>query len=160
MIFVTAGTQLPFDRLIKTIDHIAAEFPNTNFVVQALHSNYKARNIEVLDFISPADFTKYIDNCDLIVSHAGMGTIISALVKKKPIIVMPRLAKYKEHRNEHQLGTTKQMDLLGYVDVAYDEYELAHKFRQMWPNQVVPRNSIGNVASEKIITSLNDFIKY
>ncbi|MDB4925330.1 glycosyltransferase [Mucilaginibacter sp.] len=160
MIFVTAGTQLPFDRLIKTIDNIAAEFPSTCFVVQALHSNYKAKNINVLDFISPSDFAKYIDDAQLIISHAGMGTIISALVKKKPIIVMPRLAKFKEHRNEHQLGTTKQMDMLGYVDVAYDEYELIYKFRQMWPNRVVPRSSIGQVASESIISSLNDFIKY
>jgi UDP-N-acetylglucosamine transferase subunit ALG13 len=160
MIFVTAGTQLPFDRLIKTIDEMAFEFKNTNFIVQAMKSTYKAKNVEVLDFISPSDFTNYIDNSKLIISHAGMGTIISALVKKKPIIVMPRLAKYKEHRNEHQLGTTKQMDILGYVDVAYDEEELISKFRQMWPDKVKPRNSIGDAASEDIISSLNNFIKY
>ncbi|MDB5010141.1 MAG: glycosyltransferase family 28 protein [Mucilaginibacter sp.] len=160
MIFVTAGTQLPFDRLIKTIDEIASEFTDTHFVAQALESDYKAKNIEVLKFISPTDFNSYIDNAELIISHAGMGTIISALVKQKPIIVMPRLTKYNEHRNEHQLGTSKKMDSLGYVDVVYDEQELIIKFRHMWPKNLKPRNRIGEAASEEIINSINNFIKY
>lgn len=160
MIFVTAGTQLPFDRLIKAIDEIASECTDTRFVAQALQSDYKAKNVEVLNFISPTDFNNYIDNAQLIISHAGMGTIISALVKQKPIIVMPRLTKYNEHRNEHQLGTSKKMDTLGYVDVVYDEKELIDKFRQMWPENLKPRNSIGNVASDEIINSINNFITY
>jgi UDP-N-acetylglucosamine transferase subunit ALG13 len=160
MIFVTAGTQLPFDRLIKTIDEIASQCTDTRFIAQALQSDYKAKNVEVLNFISPADFNNYIDNAKLIISHAGMGTIISALVKQKPIIVMPRLTKYNEHRNEHQLGTSKKMDALGYVDVVYDENELIVKFRQMWPENLKPRNSIGSVASDEIINSINDFITY
>ncbi|MFD2147084.1 glycosyltransferase [Mucilaginibacter antarcticus] len=160
MIFVTAGTQLPFDRLIKTIDNIAAELPGVRFVAQAVNSAYQAKNIEVLGFISPAEFNGYVDNSKLIISHAGMGTIISALVKHKPIIVIPRLVKYNEHRNEHQLATSRQMDRLNYVNVAYDEDELVTMFKQMWPDNLKPRNSISDVASNEIISSINNFIKY
>ena len=160
MIFVTAGTQLPFDRLIKVIDEIAGGHPEIEFVVQALKSDYKAKHIKILDFISPTDFNNYIDNSELIIAHAGMGTIISALVKQKPIIVVPRLTKYNEHRNEHQLATSKQMDHLSYVYVAYDEDELVAMFKWMWPDNLKPRNSIKEVASDNIISSIDDFIKY
>ncbi len=103
MIFVTAGTQLPFDRLVKVIDEIAFKLKDTRIVVQALNSVYETKNIEVVNFISSADFDKYLNEAQLIVSHAGMVTIILPLVNKKPIIVMPRLFKYNEHLNEHQL---------------------------------------------------------
>jgi UDP-N-acetylglucosamine transferase subunit ALG13 len=160
MIFVTAGTQLPFDRLLKAIDQMAEEFVDVKFVVQALNTTYTAKNIKVLDFLSPGDFDHYIDSAKLIISHAGMGTIINAMVKQKPIVVMPRLFKYNEHRNDHQLATAKKMDSMSYVDVAYDEIELVNKVRDMWPNNLRPRNTIGPLAPDDIVKSINTFIKY
>jgi UDP-N-acetylglucosamine transferase subunit ALG13 len=160
MIFVTAGTQLPFDRLVKVIDDMAANLNDLEFVVQALPGSYKAKNIEVLSSMSSNTFDNYIDNCELIISHAGMGTIITALVKKKPIIVMPRLFKYKEHRNDHQLGSAKKMDDLGYIYVAYDNEMLVSVFTEMWPNKLNVRKSIANEASKEFIASLDEFIKY
>ena len=160
MIFVTAGTQLPFDRLVEVVDQIASKHTGVKFVVQALNSTYKAKNIEVVSFLSPKDFDNYFENAKLIISHAGMGTIISALVKKKPIIVMPRLVKYNEHRNEHQLGTAKQMDTDGYVFVAYNTQELQEKFEQMWPDNLVVRHTITNEASGEFVQALNNYIKF
>ena len=55
----------------------------------------------------------------MIYAHAGMGTILSALKQDKPIIIVPRLASLKEHRNDHQIATAMRMDELGYVYVAY-----------------------------------------
>lgn len=159
MIFITTGTQEPFDRLIKTIDGIAEEYTGLNFVVQAFSSQYTARNFEVLDFVPASDFSKYVEECDLIISHAGMGTIISALVACKPIIVMPRLFAFHEHRNDHQLATARQFDAMGYVNVAFNEEELKEKFRLMWPNQIKPLRKIGNTASLELIDSLRTFIK-
>lgn len=160
MVFVTAGTQLPFDRLVEVVDNIAAEHNDVKFIVQALNSTYKVKNIEVVSFLSSADFDSAINNARLIISHAGMGTIISALVKKIPIIVMPRLVKFNEHRNDHQLGTAKQMDKDGYVYVAYDTDELKLKFNDMWPDKLTIRSVITNEASTEFIQSLNNYIKY
>jgi len=159
MVFVTAGTQLPFDRLIEVVDQIAAEHPDVQFVVQALNSKIIAKNIHVVDFLSPRDFDKHFADAKLIISHAGMGTIISALVKKKPIIVMPRLLQFNEHRNDHQLGTARQMDLDGYVYVAYDGDELKFKFNDMWPDKLAIRKTIMNEASKEFIKDLDDYIK-
>jgi UDP-N-acetylglucosamine transferase subunit ALG13 len=158
MIFVTTGTQEPFDRLIEAIDEIAGGHPELNFVVQAFSSQYTAKNFEVLDFISAVDFSKYVEQCDLIISHAGMGTIISALVASKPIIVLPRLFTLHEHRNDHQLATARQFDAMGYVHVAFNEEELKGKFKLMWPNQIKPLRKIGNTASLELIDSLRTFI--
>lgn len=159
MVFVTAGTQLPFDRLVETVDQIAAGHPDTQFVVQALNSKIITKNIQLVDFLSPRDYEKYLTNAKLIISHAGMGTIISALVKKKPIIVMPRLLQFKEHRNDHQLGTAKQMDADGYVYIAYNEQELVTMFNDMWPDKLAIRKTITNEASQEFIQDLENFIK-
>ena len=160
MIFVTAGTQEPFDRLIQIIDELAFDLKGINFVVQALHSDYKPRNIEVLNFISVAEFDAHVNAAQLIISHAGIGTIISALEKGKPIIVMPRLMKYNEHRNEHQLATAKKMEELGYVNVAYDGHELKKIFKTAWPNDLKVYHSIGKNASSELLKSITDFIKF
>ena len=160
MIFVTAGTQLPFDRLMKAVDEMVADLKDTTIVVQAKNAVYKPKNFKILHFLAPTEFDICINEADLIISHAGMGTIITALVKKKPIIVVPRLVKFQEHRNEHQLGTCKQMDALAYVHVAYDEQQLKQIFTEMWPDNLKIRNSISNEASERFIKSVNEFIKF
>jgi UDP-N-acetylglucosamine transferase subunit ALG13 len=160
MVFITAGTQLPFDRLIKAMDEIAAGLPDVKFVAQALNTTYQAKHLTMLDFITSGEFNNYVDECQLIISHAGMGTIFTALTKKKPIIIMPRLVKYKEHRNEHQLGTCKQMDKMEYVPVAYDEVQLKEMFYDMWPNRLKVRNStVTETASSEFLLSLDSFIK-
>jgi len=159
MIFVTTGTQEPFDRLVKVADDIAALLPGVNFKVQAFKSQYEPSNIEIITFMTPVEFEENLKNARLIISHAGMGTIISALVSQKPIIVMPRLLKFKEHRNEHQLATARKLDELKYIDVAYDEKELMEKVLEMWPDKLRCLHQVGKFASGSLINSLKGFIK-
>ncbi|RYZ98900.1 MAG: glycosyl transferase family 28 [Sphingobacteriaceae bacterium] len=158
MIFVTTGTQEPFDRLIEAVDELAGKLPGVTFNVQAFTSEYKATNINVQNFITPVEFDFNMRHAKLIISHAGMGTIISALVNSKPIIVMPRLLKYHEHRNEHQLATAKKLDDLGYILVAYNEQDLVDKVLEIWPDDLKCLHNVGNVASQKLLNSLNNFI--
>jgi UDP-N-acetylglucosamine transferase subunit ALG13 len=159
MIFITTGTQEPFDRLVKVADELAAYLPEVPFKVQAFTSTYQAKNIEVVTFMTPLAFEQSLKQADLIISHAGMGTIISALVNLKPIIVMPRLLKFKEHRNEHQLATAKMLDTLKYVTVAYNEEELYSKVLDMWPDKLNSLHQVGNFASPTLIDSLQKYIK-
>jgi UDP-N-acetylglucosamine transferase subunit ALG13 len=159
MIFITTGTQEPFDRLVKVADEIAGVLPGVPFKVQAFTSVYKANNIEVINFMTPVEFEENLKNASLIISHAGMGTIISALVNLKPIIVMPRMMKYKEHRNEHQFATAKKLDALQYIDVAYDEEQLREKVLEMWPDNLRCLHQVGKFASKQLIDSLQSFIR-
>ncbi|MFD0766876.1 glycosyltransferase [Mucilaginibacter lutimaris] len=159
MIFVTTGTQEPFDRLLKAVDVIASKLNNVPFHVQAFSKNYKATHVKISEFMTPDDFDQNIKNATLIISHAGMGTIISALVKAKPIVIMPRLLKYNEHRNEHQLATAKKLDDLKFVHVAYDEDELIAKILEIWPDKIESLHQVGEQASTELLASLGNYIK-
>jgi len=61
------------------------------------------------------------------IGHAGMGTITMALENGKPLLVMPRLRKYREVVNDHQVAIARRFEAYGHVLVAYEEKELASK---------------------------------
>lgn len=123
MIFVTIGTQIPFDRFIKIIDEIAGTIDEV-FVVQALNGRYLPQNFKTINFIAPDEFNKIVQEARLIISHAGVGSIISAIEHDKPIIIFPRLASLGEHRNDHQMATAMAINEKGYAYVAYDKKQL------------------------------------
>ena len=153
MIFVTIGTQIPFDRLIEILDRIAPELDDEIYA-QALKGKYKPKNFKLIDFIEPDEFEKVFMQARLIVAHAGMGTILSALCNSKPLIIFPRLASLGEHRNEHQSATAKMIKEKKYAYVATDEEEL----RELLHKDLRPMKEIGEFASENLIKSLEDFI--
>lgn len=158
MIFITVGTQGPFDRLISIMDELAYELPEIPFVAQISESNYKVKNMKSLEFVGPTEFDKYFSSAKLIVSHAGMGTIISALEYNKPIIIFPRLAKLGEHRNEHQMATAKRLERLNYLHVAYDKEALRNKVLNLLSGELNTLHRVGRYASPQLIDSLQDFI--
>jgi len=154
MIFVTIGTQAPFDRFIKIIDEVAPQI-NEEIIAQVYKCGFTPKNIMTVDFLAPDEFYNLFDKADLIISHAGMGTILSALQKHKPIIIFPRIAALGEHRNEHQLATAEKFKELGSVYVAMNEQELKEL---MFRKDLVPLHEIGAEASESLIQSLEEFI--
>lgn len=154
MIFATIGTQAPFDRFLRIIDRVAGEM-DEEFVVQAFRDKYVPEHVRQVDFMSPDEFDRVFEQARLIVAHAGMGTIITALRRHKPVIVFPRLASLGEHRNEHQTATARQMAALGYAHVAYNEDELAALIKQ---SDLPVLCTLGERASDGLIQSLKDFI--
>ena len=107
MIFVTVGTQLAFDRLIQAVDAWAGQHPAEKVFAQIGPGSYQPKHCEFADFVPPDRANALFRDADLIVSHAGMGSILTALRYRKPILVLPRKASMGEHRNEHQLATAK-----------------------------------------------------
>lgn len=158
MIFVTIGSHQPFDRLIKAIDEIAPTLNEDLIIAQVCKTELKVKNLKTFEFVTPEEFNSYFSQANLIISHAGMGTIISALVQKKPILVLPRLEKFKETRNDHQLATAKRFAELDYIHVAYDEYELKDKLASLTQSDLVPLHKIGSYASGNLINSIQSFI--
>lgn len=155
MIFVTIGTQAPFDRFIRIIDEIAPSLKEP-IIATTYKGEYKPQNIKTVDFLPPDEFNKLFNEARLIISHAGMGTIISAMNKQKPIIIFPRKASLGEHRNEHQMATAKKMEQLNYVYVAYNEEQLQTLI--MTPD-LKPLHQLGDFASQQLIKSISEFIK-
>ena len=158
MIFVTIGTQEPFDRLIKAVDEIAPLAEQQIFLVQASLNTYEPQNFKTVDFMDPTEFELQFNKADLIVGHAGMGTIISALEKRKPIVVMPRLLKYAEHRNEHQLATVRKLKTLGYIHIANDENDLQRILLDSFKHGLKPLHQVGKYASSSLLESLKQFM--
>lgn len=150
MIFCTIGTQAPFDRFVRIVDEVAAHL-DEEIIAQVYKSEYLAQHIKTVDFLSPDEFNVLFDKARLIVAHAGMGTIISAMRKHKPIIIFPRIAALGEHRNEHQLATAEKMKELGYVYVANNAEEL--KELLMKPD-LKPLHELGEFASQSLINEL------
>ena len=86
MIFVAVGTQLPFDRLIRSVDDWAANAPHRKVVAQIANGTYVPKHLQWERMIGPKAFREYLEKCDLVVAHAGIGTILSALELGKPVI--------------------------------------------------------------------------
>lgn len=156
MIFVTVGTDQPFDRMVKVVDAWAAERARNDVFAQIGEGGWEPRSIPFSKFLTPPDFKQRFNQARVIIAHAGMGTIISALSHGKPILIMPKLACLGEHRNEHQLATARRMMSLGNVTVAFNEAELREKLDQL--DTLIPREKINPVASGPLIYSLRDFI--
>ena len=156
MIFVTVGTDQPFDRMVKVVDAWAAERGRTDLFAQVGAGGWEPKSIPFKNFLNPVEFNEHFAAARVIIAHAGMGTILSALHHGKPSLVMPKLAKLGEHRNEHQLATARRMMSLGNVSVAFDETELREKLDQL--DSIIPREKIPPVASGPLIEGLRSFI--
>lgn len=139
MIFLTVGTQFPFDRLVKTIDGLIKQNgSNEEIFAQIGDSKYKPKNFKAVASIEKHLFDKYMLDASCIISHAGMGTITMALENHKPLLVMPRLAKYGEVVNDHQVTIAKKFEQLGYLLVAYETEQIPEKLEQL--KTFIPRN--------------------
>lgn len=117
MILVTLGTQdKQFRRLLEAIDlEIEKGNIKDEVIVQAGHTKYSSNNMKIIDFVSTDEFETLMDKCDLVITHGGAGSILSAIKKNKPVIAAARLKKYKEHANDHQKQILKEFSDAGYI---------------------------------------------
>ncbi|MDO4963603.1 MAG: PssE/Cps14G family polysaccharide biosynthesis glycosyltransferase [bacterium] len=118
MILVTLGTQdKKFDRLLKAIDkQIKLGNIKDEVIVQAGYSyNYKTNNMKIFDLIPIDEFDDLIKRCDILITHGGVGSIITGLKNNKKVIAVARLKKYKEHTNNHQLQIIDNFTKEGYI---------------------------------------------
>ena len=157
MIFVVVGTQEPFDRLIRIIDEWSALSGYNDITAQISAAKYFPKNFNWFDFTSPDVFDERFKEAELIISHAGMGTIISALQYSKPIIVMPRLAKFREHRNDHQLATAISFSKLNYVKSVFNRQELFDALDNR--KSILPAPPISPHASTELISLVARFMQ-
>ena len=117
MIFVTLGTQdKSFERLLKQIDkEIERGIIKEKVIVQAGHTKYESKNMEIFDLVSSEEFEEYMDACNILITHGGAGSILTGIKKKKIVIAAARLSKYKEHNNDHQKQIIKEFSGKGYI---------------------------------------------
>lgn len=106
MIFITVGTAgFQFNRILEMFDSLIEEglIQGENVFAQTGYSTYIPRHYQYIQFTDKEHHTDLLINADCIVSHAGTGTIVSALKMNKTVIAVPRLCEYGEHVDNHQL---------------------------------------------------------
>ncbi|MBP5684253.1 MAG: exopolysaccharide biosynthesis protein [Bacilli bacterium] len=117
MILVTLGTQdKSFKRLLEAVEkQIDNGTIKDKVVVQAGLTKYQSDKMEIFDFIPVSKFDDLIKSCDILITHAGVGSIITGLKNNKKVIAAARLKKYHEHTNDHQLQIVDNFAKSGYI---------------------------------------------
>lgn len=143
MIFVSLGTQdKPFVRLLDYLEHSNIK---DKIIVQAGFTDYESKKLEIHKYLDKDDFDKYIDEADLVICHGGVGTIVSCLNKNKKVLAVPRLSKYKEHQNDHQLQIVNAYYQKGYLVMMNDGDDFDDKVREALnfkPKKIVSNNDL------------------
>lgn len=130
MIFLTVGTQFPFDRLVQAIDEAAGkQLLEDEVFGQIGQTHYRPQHFNYVETLKKDDFDQTIHQADGIISHAGMGSITMAMEYDKPLLVMPRRAKFGEVVNDHQVAIATRYEQLHYLLVAYDAADLPEKIK-------------------------------
>lgn len=105
MIFVTLGSQkFQFNRLLKAVDELIEQgVIKEDVFAQTGYSDYQPQNYKYKPFLDRGEFAEWEGKADVVITHGGTGAIIGAVKKGKKVIAVPRLAKYGEHVDDHQL---------------------------------------------------------
>jgi UDP-N-acetylglucosamine transferase subunit ALG13 len=157
MIFLTVGTQFPFDRLVAAIDRLfETGVMQEEVLAQIGASPYVPRHFEAVAALEKKAFDDCFRRASAVISHAGMGAITMALDYGKPLLVMPRLRRYKEVVNDHQTTLAERFEALGHLLLARDETQLALKVEQLRSFVPRPRQADPGVVAGKIRHFLED----
>ena len=156
MIFLTVGTQFPLDRLVKAVDKtIDQGLLDEEVWAQIGQSSYQPRNFKKsTDFLEKQLFDQWMEKASKVISHAGIGSITMALDAAKPLLVMPRLRRYGEVVNDHQVDIARKFGQCGYLLAAYDIEELPEKIQSL--KSFVPQKR--NTQSEKVAERISKFL--
>jgi len=156
MIFLTVGTQFPFDRLVMAVDKAVAEgLLEEDLIAQVGREGARCRNIKCVEVLEKDEFDKYVNNASCLISHAGMGSITVALSHNKPLLVMPRRKKYGEVVNDHQMAIARKFEELGHVLAAYNEKDLPNKIKELKTFIPKPRKAEPEKVAAKIAEYLD-----
>ena len=126
-ILVSVGaSEFSFERLLRIIDELCEEgvLDGNHVIAQKGVATYTPKHYRSFDLIGRDEYQKYMEQADVIISHAGTGSVIPALKIGKKVIVFPRLAKYGEHVDNHQLELADVFTHAGYTLCATNKEEL------------------------------------
>jgi len=155
MIFVTVGTQFPFDRLIRAMDDaVAGGCVRDEVFAQVGRGGYRPRHMKWAEELDKDTYSRYVKEASAVVGHAGTGTIVVALEAGKPLLVMPRLSRLGEIVNDHQVRTARKFGEMGHILIAENELEIPGKLREL--AVFVPRPRI--TAVEPVVARIGVFL--
>lgn len=119
---MTVGTHpQQFDRLLRAADSL-----NEPVFAQIGNSSYVPQRCRWERFVDQPTFLQAVKDADVVVTHAGVGSIVTALEQGRPVVAVPRLKRFGEHTDDHQLQIATQLAQAGRIIVLNDVADL-HK---------------------------------
>lgn len=161
MIFVTVGSQMPFRRLVQAVDEWAKANPEVEVLAQIGNdSAFRPMAIKTFSAVTPNRFVELIKTCDLVVAHAGTGSVLTAIEHGKPMLLMPRRAALLETRNDHQVATLRWLKTKPGIYPAEDEAALKAGLDAWRLHGLSPPLRMGNAADSTLplIETMRSFI--
>lgn len=154
MIFVSVGThQQGFNRLIKKVDELIAEKKIKDVIGQIGNCSYTPKNFKFKKFMDEKEYNETIKKADLIIGHAGAGTIINSMKMGKKLILVPRLKKYNEHNDNHQIELGKALSDSGNCLMVTDMSKLEEVIKK------IDKIDLKNKSEKKsLIIKVNSFL--
>ena len=118
--FVSVGnSKQSFHRLLVQIPKIQEILPKP-IIIQKGVTSFSSNTFEVYDFLDNKFFQKTIKNSKLVITHAGAGTMLNAINAGKLPLVVPRLKKYNEIIDDHQIEIAQCLEEKGKVILVMD----------------------------------------
>lgn len=156
MIFITLGSQkFQFNRLLEEIDRLVEVGKIEEEVfAQIGYSDYIPRNYKYKKFLDREEFSKSMKGSNKVITHGGTGAIIGAVKQGKKVIAVPRLKKFNEHVDDHQLEIIGQFTENSFIESVVDIKDLERALIKIENKELRPYVSNTN----KIIESIELFI--
>lgn len=156
MIFVTLGSQkFQFNRLLMELDKLVEEKKISNDIfAQIGYSDYKPKNYEFKEFLDREQFAEIMERCEIVITHGGTGAIVGAVKREKKVIAAPRLAKFGEHVDDHQLQIIDQFTDMNFIVGVKETNEIYEALEQL--KTIEFKKYISN--TENIIKSIEEFL--
>jgi len=157
MILVTLGTQdKSFKRLLEAIQkQIDKGNIKDEVIVQAGCTKFDSKDMQIFDLIPFDKFDELIKKCDILITHGGVGSIISGLKNGKKVIAAARLKEYREHTNDHQLQIINNFSSNGYI-LKLDDFDKLDLVLENCKN-FKPKKYKSN--TNNFVKIIDDFIK-
>jgi len=141
VIFLTVGSALPFDRLVRMVDEAVSEgLISEEVFAQIGNGKYVPSSFAHTRFLAKSEFQEKMSQASAVISHAGIGTITNALKQSLPLLVLPRLPQYGELVDDHQQKTAQAYAELGHLLVFNSPGELQKAVARLPDFNPAPRN--------------------
>jgi UDP-N-acetylglucosamine transferase subunit ALG13 len=158
VIFVTVGSQLPFDRLITAVDAWAGKHQTETFFAQIGDSEYNPKHMGFCQTMTPIEYGIRLKEAKLVISHVGTGVIINALELGKPLLLMPRLLDKKEIRNNHQLTSVQYFSTFPSIHIIETEETLNEALTKILTASSLNNNEAITTISDNLIRVIREFV--
>ena len=149
----------PFDRFVEAVDGWARANAARDVLIQIGSGNYIPASARWLRVMPVSEFDAAIRDCNLVVAHLGMGSLIAALQAEKPLIMLPRHRSLGEHTSDHQIHGTKWLRSVPGVWIA-DEISDLHRLLDAFAAGQIVRSPqrAARYASAELLDGVSKFI--